>query len=363
MKVNYRQFSVVCFYLLVSLKFLALPSLIYNDCGADSWLVFVFMGIIDVALVCVSIYLIKSANEKNFYEFLKHRLGVVVAKIICFAFMIVFMLDILDGVTGIFRLLVEEFYTNIKWYNYIIPLLCLLAYMVYKGSRNIVRVSEIFVWLIIIGLLFVILKSFAEFEIYFFLPSMTKGIMPVFSSLFNHISWFGTPVALLFLLGDVDLKKYKKSVVWRYLLIGVGIVVMLVCIFYGVFKDTAGMHSFALTDLSQISNESTAIDEISWFAVIIWVLAQILALTVVMNSAVKAFKYVFNVKYDWIPILILNCLIVVYFNIDALTVGLEKYFFSPLVVNFEVSVKFGVILLIVIANLIYMKRRKKYEQT
>jgi len=363
MKVNFRQFSVMCFYLLISLKFLALPSLVYNGCQSDSWIVFVCMGIVDISLVWVSVYLIKSSNEKNFYEFLKHRFGTVVAKIICFVFLLVFMLDILDGVIGIFRLLVEEFYTNIKWYNYIIPLLCLLAFMVYKGSRNIARVCEMFVWIIIVGLVFVVLKSFSEFDIFFFLPSMTKGVSPIFSTLFKHMSWFGTPVALLFLLGEVDMSKLKKGVIWRYLLIATLIVVVLVCVFYGVFKDTAGMHSFALTDLSQVSNESTAIDEISWFAVIIWVMAQILSLAIVMLSATKAFKYVFSIKQDWIPILILNALVVVYLNIDALTVGLEQFFFSPFTISLEVSVKIGVVLLLIVANIIFkkIKRRKNNE--
>ena len=95
---------------------------------------------------------------------------------------------------------------------------------------------------------------------------MTKGVSPIFSSLINHMSWFGTPVALLFLMGEVDLRKYEKKVIWKYLLIAVFVVIILVSVFYGVFKDTAGMHSFAITDLSQVSNESTAIDEISWFA-------------------------------------------------------------------------------------------------
>lgn len=357
-KINFRQVSVMLFYLLVSLKFLALPSLIYQDAQSDSWLVFVFMALIDIGLIWVSVYIIRSANEKNLYEFLKNRIGLVVTKIILVAFLLAFILDILDIVTGIYRLLVEDFYTDIKWYNYLIPLLCLISFMVYKGIRNIGRVCEIFVWLVIGALVFVILKSLTEFEVFFFLPSMTKGIMPVLKGLTKHISWFGSPIAIIFFIGDVDKTTYKKSMLWKYILIAILEVFVLISVFYGVFKETAGMHSFAMSDLSQVANESTAIDEISWLTVILWVLAQILSLSIVFYASVSCLRYIFNIKNSWLPILIINVLIVLYMNIDALTVSLEKYFFTPYALWTEWITKIGLMAVIFICNLVYQNKKK-----
>lgn len=361
-KINFRQVSIIIFYLLVSLKFLALPSLVYQDAEADSWLVFVLMALIDIGLIWVSIYLIRSANEKNLYEFLKNRIGPIFTKIVLVLFFLVFILDILDGITGIYRLLVEDFYTDIKWYNYIIPLLSLISFMAYKGIRNIGRVCEIFVWVVIVALIFVILKSLSEFEPFFFLPSFTKGISPIFKSLMTHISWFCSPIAIIFFIGDVDKSSYKKSMVWKYILIAIFEVFILVSVFYGVFKETAGMHSFAMSDLSQVANESTAIDEISWFTVILWVLAQILSLSIIFYASVSCLRYIFNIKNSWLPILIINILVVIYMNIDAVTVSLEKYFFTPSVLVIEWITKIGVMLSIFIANIVYLKKRRKENE-
>ena len=360
-KINFRQVSIIIFYLLVSLKFLALPSLVYQDAEADSWLVFVIMALIDIGLIWVSVYLIRSANEKNLYEFLKNRIGVVLTKIILVLFFLVFVLDILDGITGIYRLLVEDFYTDIKWYNYIIPLLSLISFMTYKGIRNIGRVCEIFVWLVIFALVFGILKSLSEFEAFFFLPSFTKGIAPIFKSLTTHISWFGSPIAIIFFIGDVDKSSYKKSLVWKYILIAIFEIFILVTVFYGVFKETSGMHSFAMSDLSQVANESTAIDEISWFTVILWVLAQILSLSIIFYASVGCLRYIFNIGNSWLPILIINILIVIYMNVDALTVNLEKYFFTPPILILEWITKIGVMSMIFVAHLIYQKKKRRNE--
>lgn len=360
-KINFRQVSIMIFYLLVSLKFLALPSLIYNGAQADSWLVFVFMALIDIGLIWVSIYLIRSANEKNLYEFLKNRIGVVVTKIFLILFFLVFILDILDGITGIYRLLVEDFYTDIKWYNYIIPLLSLISFMVYKGLRNIGRVCEVFVWIVTFALIFVILKSLTEFEFFFFLPSLTKGLTPVIKTISKHISWFGSPLAIMFFMGDIDKSTYKKSLIWKYMLIAILEIFVLITVFYGVFKETAGMHSFAMSDLSQVASESTAIDEISWFTVIIWVLAQILSLTITFYASVSCLRYIFNIGNSWLPILIINILIVIYMNIDALTVSLEKYFFTPPVLILEWITKIGVVAVIFISSLLYKKRKRRKQ--
>lgn len=360
-KINFRQVSIIIFYLLVSLKFLALPSLVYQDAQSDSWLVFIIMALIDIGLIWVSIFLIRSANEKNLYEFLKNRIGTLFTKILLILFFLVFVLDILDGITGIYRLLVEDFYTDIKWYNYIIPLLCLISFMVYKGVRNIGRVCEIFVWLVIGALIFVIFKSLSEFEIFFFLPSFTKGVMPVLKSITTHISWFGSPIAIIFFIGDVDKSSYKKSIVWKYILIAIFEIFILITVFYGVFKETAGMHSFAMSDLSQVASESTAIDEISWVTVILWVLAQILSLSIIFYASVSCLRYVFNIGNSWFPILIINVLIVTYMNIDALTISLEKYFFTPPILILEWITKIAGISTIFISNIIFLKKKRRKE--
>ena len=365
MKINCRQFSIIIFYLLVSLKFLALPSLVYLDCETDSWLVFVLMAIIDILLIWVIIHLLRSSDEKNFYEFLKNRMGLVVAKIICVAFLSLFMLDIVTGIIAIYRLLVENFYTELDWYIFLIPLLIIISFVTYKGLRNIGRVCEVFVWFAIIGLIFVVTKSMVQFEPTFFLPSMTKGIMPVIKSLLKHATWYGSPIVLLFMFGEVNLKKINKNVIWRYILIAVAEVLFLITVFYGVFKSTAGLHSFALTDLSQVASSASAFDEISWFAVSLWVVVQILQLTIFFYGAISAFMYIFNVKNSWLPKFILEVALVIFFYVDSQSIHLDDYFDQPLVVSWEMSIKYGLLLIIVIVNMIYLKikRKKKNAKT
>lgn len=365
MKINCRQFSIMTFLLLMSLKFLALPSLVYNDCKTNSWLAFVLIVAFDILLLVIVTRFLFCSQEESFYDFLKNRFGIVITKILCFMFFCVFMIDLFTGITGVQRMLVENFYNEFDWYIYLIPLICILAYMTYKGLQNIGRLCELFVLLVVIGLIFIIIKGLPAFEPTFFLPAFTTGVSPIVKAFAKHISWFGTPVALLFAMGNIDRQHWKKSTLVKYSILGVVLVLLIVCEFYGVFKTNAGFHSFAISDLSQVSNFSTALDELSWLVISIWVTAQILQLAIIFYATIFAFRYTFGVKNSWLPILIVNLLIIAYQIVSNETVDIEKILYSAPSVVCEWIVKFGVIALIFFANLCYLrrKRRTKNEKT
>ena len=359
MKINSRQLCVIVFYILTSLKLFALPSLIYVTCETDSWMVFVFMILIDICLTLIIFSFLRQSSEKNFYKFLKNRFGVVFAKIFCFSFFVVFMLDLLDGTTGLQRLLLNNFYIEFRWYVFLIPQLSIMAYIVYKGLRNIGRLCEIFIWLIIAGIIFIILKSLTEFDPTFFLPVLSTGFSPIIKALFKHITWFGTPISLLFMMGDIDFKDYKTSRLVKYLVIAGSAILISVVVFYGVFKSNAGLHSFAISDLSEISNSSTALDELSWFIVSIWVIGQTLQLSISFYAVIYSFRYLFNINNSWFPIVVVSLLVVFYQAVNNNSLDFAKYFYSTPVAIVGVSVKIGLVLFMALANLFYLKRKRR----
>lgn len=359
MKINTRQLSVIIFYVITSLKLLALPSLIYLISENDSWLVFILMVLIDIGLTSIIISFLHQSEQLNFFEFLKQRFGIVFAKVFCFAFLLVFLLDLLDATTGVQRLLINNFYIELKWYVYLIPQLCILAYITYKGLRNIGRLCELFFLVIIFGIAFIVLKSLTDFDPTFFMPFLSKGVSPVFKALFKHISWFGTPVSLLFMMGEIDFKDHKKSRYIKYFLVAGLFVVITTSAFYGVFKSNAGLHSFAISDLGEISNSSTALDELSWLIVSLWVIAQTLQLAIVFYASIFAFRYLFNIKNSWWPIFVLILIIVAYHFANNNSVDIAKYFYSAPIVAGGITIKIGLVLFIAIANCFYMKKHRR----
>ena len=361
MKINCRQFSIMTFFLLLSLKFLALPSLIYNDCKTDSWLVFVLMILFDLLVLYIVIRFLLFSEEERFFDFLKNRFGIVITKILCLTFFCVFMIDLFTGITGVQRMLVENFYNEFDWYIYLIPLLSILAYIAYKGLQNIGRLCELFVFLMIVGLIFIIVKGLPAFDPTFFLPFMTSGVSKICGAFAKHISWFGTPGALLFCMGNINRQNWKKSTVIKYTITGISLILIFVCVFFGVFKTNSGFHSFAISDLSQVSNYSTALDELSWLVISIWVTGQILQLTIIFYATVFSFRYVFGVKNSWLPILIINVLIISYQIIGNETIDTERVLYSTPIAVYEWAVKSGVIALIFFANLFYCKRKRRLK--
>lgn len=348
---------------MISSKFLALPSLVYETCKSDSWLVFVLMILFDVMLLVTILSFLFYAREENFLEFLKNRFGVVFAKLFCLMFLVVFIIDLFTGITGVQRMLVENFYNEFDWYIYLIPLLSIIGYITYKGIRNIGRICEIFVLLIIVGVAFIIIKGMASFDPTFIFPMFTQGATPMFKAFFQHISWFGTPVALLFLIGDVNKAHWKKSTIVKYVVLSIVCIMCMIIAFYGVFKTNAGFHSFAISDLSQVSDFSTALDELSWLIICIWITGQILQLSIGFYVSVVAFRYVTNIHNSWLPILILNCVLIGYQILSNETVNIEKFLYSVPTAIFEWAMKLGVIAIIGVANIFYVARRRKNEKS
>ena len=85
-KINYRQLALITCFLLFSTKIFSLPSLMFSVAENSSWIAILVGMLIDTVFIYSILYLLRTSEEKNFYEFLKKRVGNVPARIICFLF-------------------------------------------------------------------------------------------------------------------------------------------------------------------------------------------------------------------------------------------------------------------------------------
>lgn len=357
MKINYRQLSIITFMSFIALKFLALPSLLYIESKNMSMFVSLVLMIIDGLYAFVILDLMKKSGEKNIYEFMKNCLGTVATKIVLILLIIKYALVAGNISKGLEFFVVENLYTEFDWFVFVLPLMILVCFMVYKGIRNIARVSEMVCWAIVIGLIYIALKALSGIDILSYLPFLKDGFKPLVDSAWIHLSWFGSATFMFMLFGFVDFREEKKSKMIKYIIFAILIVELLYFVFYGLFEVTSPTHNYCISDISQFSSTYSAIDELSWLVVSMWIVAQAVQLALYSYCLAQAIKFLFDIKGNTLPIIIVVLYIFAWSFIGENTIRMERIFFTPFasIVTFVAQYILPILLEIVYA----IKNKKK----
>lgn len=357
MKINYRQLSIITFMSFIALKFLALPSLLYIESKNMSMFVSLILMIIDGLYAFVILDLMKKSGEKNIYEFMKNCFGTVATKIVLILLIIKYALVAGNISKGLEFFVVENLYTEFDWFVFVLPLMILASFMVYKGIRNIARVSEMVCWAIVIGLIYIALKALSGIDILSYLPFFKDGFKPLVDSAWIHLSWFGSATFMFMLFGFVDFREEKKSKMIKYIIFAILIVELLYFVFYGLFEVTSPTHNYCISDISQFSSTYSAIDELSWLVVSMWIVAQAVQLALYSYCLAQAIKFLFDIKGNTLPIIIVVLYIFAWSFIGENTIRMERIFFTPFasIVTFVAQYILPILLEIVYA----IKNKKK----
>lgn len=328
MRINYRQMCVMLFLSFIALKFLVLPSVLYLHSENSSWFVVLILMIIDGLYALLTISLMRKNQNKNIREFMTECFGTFLTKIFLLILAIKFFLQVANIVKGMEFFVVENFYNNYHWVLFILPLVALTGFMMYKGLRNIARVQEMFWLAIVIGCVYIAFKSLTDIEPLVYLPMFKDGFIPLVDSGYSHLSWFGSSTFLLAIFGKVDFSTEKKNNAWIFILFSILLVQLIYFVFYGLFESTSPTHTFAISDISQYSSSKSIIDELSWLVVSLWVVTQSIQIALYGYCLVKVLMYIFNIKSKLTMIVIIDIIIFSLSYIGAKTINLEQIFFT-----------------------------------
>ncbi len=328
MKINYRQMCIMLFLSFIALKFLVLPSVLYLHSSNTSWFVVLVLMIIDGIYAFLLIDLMQKNQNKNINEFMKESLGPVLTKIILIVLALKFFLQVLNITKGMEFFVTENFYNNFHWILFILPLIALVGFMMFKGLRNIARVQEMFWLAIVVGCIYIAIKSFADVDPLVYLPMFKDGFLPLAKSGYTHLSWFGSSTFLIAIFGKVDFSTKKKNNVWMFILFSILLVQLIYFVFYGLFDITSPTHTFAISDISQFSSSKSIIDELSWLVVSLWVITQSIQIALYGYCLVKVLMFLFNIHSKITMIIIVDIIIFLLAYIGSSTVNFEQILFT-----------------------------------
>lgn len=352
--------SVLVLLAFITLKFSALPSLMYTVSANMSWLSALILMIVDSIYVFIIVNLMHKSGERNIYEFMTACLGKVLTRVILAILILKYALVVANVSKGMEIFVVENLYKEFNWLIFALPLAILVAFMVYKGVRNIGRVGELVYIPVILGCIYIMIKAISGIHLQSaFLPMFSSGVEPIFSSAYKYVSWFGSGTFLLMLFGSVDFKDKKKFTLFKYLFFAIILVQLMYLVFYGLFQVTSPTHDFCLSDISQFSGGDSSISELSWLVVSMWIVAQTVQLALYSYALVQAIKYMFNIKNNTIPILLVVIFIFSWSYLGEITVRLEEIFYHPIASIITIMGAYVSPLIIWLGYAVHSKKIKK----
>lgn len=355
-KISYRQTCILVLLCQIALKFLALPSLMYLESGSESIFVVFVLMVVDGLYALYLLKLAELSGQKNVYEFMSLCLGRVITKILLILLMLKYALVVANLSKGLEFFVVDNLYNELAWYYYVLPIMAVVGFMVYCGIRNIARVGEMVCWIIILGIIYITIKSFGSADAESFLPLFKDGVYPLFKSAYIHSSWFGSSTFLLMLFGKIDFSRKKQGKMIVYILISIFLVQFVYFVFYGLFQVTSPTHNFCLSDISQFSSLQSPIDELSWLIVALWIVAQAVQIAIYTYCLVQSVKYIFNLKGDVVPTLISMVYILLLSWIGHYTIGIERIFVTNSSAILAIVAQYIVPLIIGLGALINRKK-------
>jgi len=361
MKISYRQLSIVVFMSFISLKLLTLPSFLYIKSGNMGWFISLVCMIIDGIYAFMLIDLMKKSKFKNINEFMENTLGKPLTKIILVFLLIKFALVVANISKGLEFFVIENFYNNFSWILFVLPLIALCGFMIYKGIRNIARVYEMFVWAIILGCIYIGIKSIPGVDPYVYLPMFKDGVLPLLDAGYTYITWFGSSTFIIMLFGKVDFSDEKKSKMLIYITISILLIQFMYFVFYGLFDTTSPTHTFAVSDISQFSSGRSSIDELSWLVVSLWVIAQALQIALYGYCLMLCLMYLFNIKSKTFSVFIISLYLFLWSYAGTKTINLEQIFFTNFSSIITIITQYVVPFILLIGYLLNKKKQKRLK--
>lgn len=328
MKVNYRQISILIFLSFISLKLLALPSLMYAESGTTGLIGTIVLMMIDFIYAIMLVDILKKCKYKSLVELLDNLFGKVISRLILICFALRFAVNLALLTNGLEFFIIENLYTNLNWLVYILPMLAIVGFMMYKGIRNIGRVSELEYVIIVTGCIYITLKSISAVTPYFILPFFENGIRPVLNAGYSHICWFGSATFIIVLVGKVDFQQEKKKKLEFMLFFSIILVSFMHFVFYCLFDKTSALHGFAISAIGQYNTNATLTGELAWLVMSLWIITQIVQIALYGYCIVECLTMVFGGKAKYAWVMFVNLFLLVWCYLNEKTIHLENVFFS-----------------------------------
>ena len=262
--VNTRQTCLMLLLCAITFKLMFLPALLAGAVGNNAPVVIMLFGTLEILAIAVLLYFSSKYPDMTFKEISTKMFGVVITKIILILFSLHFLMRTISVFIGYYLYLYFTLYSTIDWLVYAIPMLVVLFYLITMGFRGIARLSEFFMPIIIVAIVFVLIFASIPADFSNVLPLFENGVINTTVPAMSFTLWAGNFLIYIMIMGNIKQSKNHNRLIVGTLITSVLVIAAFYVIYISLFSYNAGNYTEASSDIVSILPRSTDVASIHW---------------------------------------------------------------------------------------------------
>ena len=289
---TYSQAALIGVLAVIATKFCTLPAVLAGIAGSKA----VWAALILVAAEIAILGCALSVAKQGGLSALPLKKGVRVP--LALLFLVFFALKLTALSREIASYFALSLFENVAVMPILILLLVTTALLADKGYAAIGRMLEILIWLFLFVILFVLVFTRTEGDLFNALGMLSPDLKGLGEGAFKGAAWFGDGVILAFLdlsneKSDTPAeKKTRGRLAFAAAFASVLIVVTFYAVFTSVYGDAAKMTNYAFIKLSAFKANADELGSADWPVIILWSAVSCLYLALLFLSGKESLRMI-----------------------------------------------------------------------
>ena len=361
-----RQVGIILFISIVSLKFIIMPSLVFEISKNNSHISILINLISDFGSIFSYFWFMKKHPNLTFKTALESCFGKTITKIffglLAFYFFFKAFITLKEIQNYFNRVLFDDF----DWVKYIIPSTALLAYISSKPFKTFGRCGEILIYIALFCIITIIPISLKSATFSELIPILQNGTPPVLKGAFASTFGFGDYIFLLLFIGKIKVTKTTNKTLLIYSISAMIIIYTLYLIFISTFGNLASNENLALSDLSLNISIPPTVGRLDWISILLWTFILFFNTGLLLASAKECLLVTLGTEKQNFILLGMFCVYIGFLLYEKLSLSvLLKIISSTPFVIFASIIQIGYPALLVLTGLLLKNKqilsRKKFK--
>lgn len=322
-----RQFYIMVCLFVVMTKMQRFPSLLYDVCGKDGYIVIILYALINLLGILLAFLIYKFLNRDKMNTKGSNWVVKLVKRILMLAMTVYFMIQALLLFEHVQNIFADTLFDKFAWSIFSLLFLFAIFYLAKTGIKNIAINFELFAAIVFGALFLIAVLGTGNADYSVILPFESIDFSSILANASKFNIWFGDFFIILFMLFHTKEPKLSKTIL-AYI-VGIVFIVFLTITFYGVFGEYSALQPGMISTITEQSMLGVNIGRVDWFLILFAEIGTILSCSVCIYFANKSLCAVFpKIRPLWIAIFIAAAFYVcnVYLLVDKFVV--REFFFG-----------------------------------
>lgn len=308
-KVSVSQLALLILLVMMGGKFLTLPSILAEDVGHDSWLVICFAFLWDAICLAFLLWAVKiNTSNLSFDGVVNLTLSKWACKPILIVFFVLFVSKIIVLLDSCYKTFAVTFDVNTNWILFVIPIMAVAGFAIYRGFNSIARVSQVLFALIILSIIAILIYPITKTQFASLTPIGEAGWGNIVGTAFNHSFWFSDYIFIYFVFGDIKRSKKLFSPIFVSFSVGVAMTVLLNAVFVALFGSFAPNVDIAMSKIGLFALSTSSVGRWDWLTFTVWLTSVIIKVIVYTFCAYRCIEKLFERYFGGVNLFVMGAL-------------------------------------------------------